>query len=289
MAERETWIVAVSGGVDSAVLLDMLVSSQQARLIVAHVDHGIREDSHEDAALTKRLAEKHGLEYEVTKLQLGPQVSELEARDKRYAWLDGLRERYEASVVVTAHHQDDVIETMILNVMRGTGWRGLCSLRDTEKRKRPLLGMSKLEVVTYALEHRLEWREDSTNEDLKYARNYIRHAIIPRLAFEQRQRFISLYNEQSRLRGAIEPELALLAREVGNDEEGLRRYWLTMLPEAVAYEVLKLAAQGQLLTTQLKQLLLFAKTARVGAMLEAGSGVEARATLTRLIVSVPQG
>lgn len=287
MSERETWIVAVSGGVDSAVLLDMLASSGRAHLIVAHVDHGIREDSHEDAELVKRLAEKYQLDYEVTQLHLGAGTSELEARDKRYAWLDSLREKYQASVVVTAHHQDDVIETMILNVMRGTGWRGLCSLRDTVTRKRPLLAMSKFEVVTYALEHQLEWREDSTNEDLKYARNYIRHAIIPRLAFKQRQRFISLYNDQSRLREAIEPELALLMHDVSNDEEGLSRYWLIMLPEAVAYEVLKLAAQGQLLTTQLGQLLLFAKTARIGTTLEAGGGVEARATLTRLIVSVP--
>ena len=288
MPERETWIVAVSGGVDSAVLLDMLAAEKSERLIVAHVDHGIREDSHEDAALVKRLAEKYSIEYEVTQLHLGPRASELEARDKRYAWLDGLREKHQASVVVTAHHQDDVIETMILNVMRGTGWRGLCSLRDTEKRKRPLLAMSKFEIITYALEHQLEWREDSTNEDLKYARNYIRHALIPRLQPEARQRFIQLYTDQLRLREMIEPELVTFSRTIEN-EEGLSRYALIMLPDEVAYEVLKLAAGGKLLSSQLRQLLLFAKTARVSAVHEAGNGVKAQASISRLIVSAPQG
>lgn len=288
MSERETWIVAVSGGVDSAVLLDMLASENPARLIVAHVDHGIREDSHEDAVLVRRLAEKYGLEYEVTELYLGPGASELEARDRRYEWLDSLRDKYQASAVVTAHHQDDVIETMILNVMRGTGWRGLCSLRNTEKRKRPLLAMSKLEVVTYALEHRLEWREDSTNEDLRYARNYIRHAIIPRLDPMMREQFVSLYTDQLQLREVIEPELSSLVDNISNDE-GLSRYWLIMLPELIAHEVLKRATKEQLLTSQLRQLLLFAKTARSSATLEAGSGVKAQASVTRLIVSVPQG
>lgn len=286
MSERETWIVAVSGGVDSAVLLDMLATQNPAHLVVAHVDHGVREDSHEDAALVKRLAEKYSLEYEVTQLHLGAGASELEARDKRYAWLDSLREKYQASVVVTAHHQDDVIETMILNVMRGTGWRGLCSLRDTATRKRPLLAMSKFEIITYALEHQLEWREDSTNEDLKYARNYIRHALIPRLQPKARQQFVELYADQLRLREMIEPELAALTQSIEN-EEGLSRYWLIMLPDTIAYEVLKYATRGELLTTQIKQLLLFAKTARVGAVHEAGNGVKARASASRLIVSVP--
>lgn len=288
MSERETWIVAVSGGVDSAVLLDMLVESQTADLVVAHVDHGIRGDSAQDAELVKRMAEKYGLSYEVTQLHLGPSVSEQTAREKRYAWLDSLREKHKAAAVATAHHQDDLIETIILNLQRGTGWRGLCSLRESHTRKRPMLILSKASIVSYAIERGLEWREDSTNDDLRYRRNYIRSGIMPRLDAVTRRELIKLYNSQLTLRLEIENKVEEIASEITSDK-GLSRYWLIMLPDVVALEVLKHTTHGQLLTAQVKQLLLFAKVARAGSRMEAGDGVTVKATTTRLVVSIPQG
>jgi len=288
MSGRETWIVAVSGGVDSAVLLDMLVESQTANLVVAHVDHGIREDSHEDAELVRRSAEQYRLPYELTELRLGPGTSELEARDKRYEWLDSLREKYNATAVATAHHQDDLIETIIINLQRGTGWRGLCSLRETATRKRPMLILSKASTVSYAIERGLEWREDSTNDDLRYRRNYIRHGIMPRIDSVARRELIKLYNAQLALRPEIENKVDEVI-EAAKREKGLSRYWLIMLPEVVALEILRKACDGALLPRQLSQLLLFAKTARPGAAHEAGDGIVARATIDQLVVSLPQG
>lgn len=288
MSERETWIVAVSGGVDSAVLLDMLVESDTANLVVAHVDHGIRPDSGQDAELVKQAAQKYGLPYEVTQLHLGPTVSEQEARDKRYEWLDSLREKHSASAVATAHHQDDLLETIILNMQRGTGWRGLCSLRETTTRKRPMLILSKASIVSYAIERGLEWREDSTNDDLRYRRNYIRHGIMPRLDTNARRELIKLYNGQLVLRAEIETRVDEVMSEVTHDG-ALSRYWLIMMPDTVALEVLRHATQSQLLTAQIKQLLLFAKVARADSRIEAGSRVIVKATTTRLIVSTPQG
>jgi tRNA(Ile)-lysidine synthase len=280
---REKWIVAVSGGVDSVVLLDMLVASQTADLVVAHVDHGIRGDSHEDAVLVEGLAAQYELAFETVKLQLGSDASELQARDKRYEWLESIREQYGATAIATAHHQDDLIETIVINIQRGTGWRGLCSLRDTDQRKRPLLTMNKASIVSYAIERGLEWREDSTNDDVRYMRNYIRHGIIPRLTSDARRELLRLYYAQLPLRLQIEQEIVKLHDDAYRDN-GLSRYLLIMAPEAVALELLRVACSEGLLTHQLRQLLLFAKTARVGAVLEAGGGISATATGSRLIL-----
>lgn len=282
MSKRETWIVAVSGGVDSAVLLDMLVESQTADLVVAHVDHGIRDDGHLDAEIVKRAAEKYGLPFEMTQLRLGKQTSEQVARDKRYAWLDEMRTKYSASAIATAHHQDDLLETIILNLQRGTGWRGLCSLRDTETRKRPMLILSKASAVSYAIERGLEWREDSTNDDLRYQRNYIRHGIMSKLDHNSRRELIKLYNSQLNLRSKIEDEIRQL-QKLATDDEDVSRYWLIMLPERVAMELMRHVCEGALVEKQLRQLVLFAKVGQVGAQHEAGSGITACLTKTHLI------
>ena len=285
---REKWIVAVSGGVDSVVLLDMLVVSAAADFVVAHVDHGIRDDSHEDAELVRELAEQYGLPYEFTILALGADTSELEARDKRYEWLEAMREKHGATAIATAHHQDDLIETIVLNIRRGTGWRGLCSLRETDTRKRPMLTMNKASIVSYAIERGLVWREDSTNDDLRYTRNYIRHGIIPRLTSEARRELLRLYYAQLPLRNQIEQEIEKLHDDTYSGE-GLSRYWLIMAPESVALEVLRTACSEELLTQQLRQLLYFAKTARVGAVHEAGGGVRGTATMSQLILERGDG
>lgn len=286
MSKRETWIVAVSGGVDSAVLLEMLVESDTADLVVAHVDHGIREDSAEDAELVRRAADHYGLPFEVLRLKLGKHASEQLAREERYAWFDELREKYNATAVATAHHQDDLIETIILNIQRGTGWRGLCSLRETETRKRPMLILSKASIVSYAIEHGLEWREDSTNDDLRYRRNYIRHGIMPRIDAAARRELIKLYNSQLALRSEIDDRISDLIDVVG-DNGSLSRYWLIMLPESVALQALRAVCDGRLVEQQLRQLLLFAKVARVNTVHEAGNGVIARVTTRQLVVSTP--
>ncbi len=107
------FIVAVSGGIDSIVLLDVLVKSG-AELVVAHVDHGIRADSHEDESFVHRLADKYGLPFVSTRLALGSRASEDLARRERYKWLETVRAQYSAKAIVTAHHQDDVLETIVI-------------------------------------------------------------------------------------------------------------------------------------------------------------------------------
>ncbi len=187
MTSESVYIVAVSGGVDSMVLLHMLVNSEiqllksQPRLVVAHFDHGIRSDSHADAELVQKVAKDYGLEFVLGRGSLGPDTSEATARENRYAFLNEARETYGAEAIITAHHEDDVIETAVHNIMRGTGRRGLTSLASTREYVRPLLDMPKSRLVEYARQHHLKWHEDSSNVDTRYRRNYIRHVVLPKL------------------------------------------------------------------------------------------------------------
>src|SRR6266496_535916 len=124
------YVVAVSGGVDSMVLLDMMRRLAGTTVVVAHVDHGMRSDSRLDRMLVQRYTMSHNLALEYTELHLGVGTDEATARQERYKFLRHMRKKYNASAIVTAHHRDDVLETAIMNLLRGTGWRGLSSLRS---------------------------------------------------------------------------------------------------------------------------------------------------------------
>ena len=133
------------------------------RLTVAHYDHGIRSDSAEDRRLVQALAREYGLPFVYHSGRLGTGASEAVARQARYGFLHAVRRASAAQAVITAHHQDDVLETAILNLLRGTGRRGLGSLKSTDVVKRPLMAVSKNELLRYAEREGLRWREDSTN------------------------------------------------------------------------------------------------------------------------------
>lgn len=281
------YIVAVSGGLDSVVLLDMLAKLARTQsgleLVVAHVDHGIRPDSASDAAHVAQLAGRYGLPHETTRFELGPEVSEETARDARYAWLESVRAKHRADGVITAHHQDDVLETIVLNFQRGTGWRGLASLRTVDEKYRPLLGASKASLARYAIDNNLEWREDSTNDDVRYTRNYIRHGVLPKLNGRARKKLLALAEQQRKLRQEIEAEVAKTLTDV-KDDVGLSRYKLIMMPDAVALEVLRAATEGKHEPLHLRRLLHFAKTGRQGSILNLGKGKNALLTRQRLII-----
>jgi tRNA(Ile)-lysidine synthase len=285
--EPETLIVAVSGGVDSVVMLDVLASSEQRHLIIAHVDHGIREESGQDEAFVRTLADQYGLTFVSTQLKLGPDASEDTARQARFAWLEAQRRKHGAGAIATAHHQDDILETIIINLVRGTGWRGLCSLRETATRHRPLLGLSKTEIVAYALTHGLDWREDSTNDTVRYLRNRIRSLVIPRLEPPARSRLLELYDSQLLLRQEIDAELELLREQI-ETADGIERHGLIMSEESVAIEMLRAWLGEPLESARFRDLLLFAKTARHGAKWSLDGQRFVLAKQRTLIVSPPR-
>lgn len=237
-----TYIVAVSGGVDSVVLLSQLVEQTEGRndirLVVAHVDHGIRSDSAADAVFVQNLAASYGLPFEMTALHLGVGASEALARDKRYVFLRSIQRRYGARAVITAHHQDDVIETSMMNLLRGTGRLGLTSLRNRADIVRPLLGEPKRQLVEHAKSRGLSWREDSTNADQTYARNKIRHRVVATMTDEERQRWLEHLNKAEQLNQKIDTELShILRRGLHKGQPVLNRAWFRQLPHAIAREV----------------------------------------------------
>ncbi|HEX5743899.1 MAG TPA: tRNA lysidine(34) synthetase TilS, partial [Candidatus Saccharimonadales bacterium] len=182
------YVLAVSGGVDSVSLLHALKDRPGVELAVAHYDHGIRPDSTKDRRFVQKLADAHGLRFIYEEGGLGPGASEAEAREARYGFLERARQQYRARAIVTAHHRDDVLETAVINLMRGSGRKGLTALASRQDMERPLLDVSKEEIIAYAKEHGLEWSDDPTNLDTDYLRNYVRHKVLPRFSRAERDR-----------------------------------------------------------------------------------------------------
>lgn len=231
------YIVAVSGGVDSVVLLDVLAGKPGLDLLVAHVDHGIRPNSADDAEFVKNLAAKYGLPFYSQQASLGPDASEDEARILRYGFLRQCQQEHGAAGIILAHHQDDVLETAIHNVIRGTGRRGLTSLRSTQTLLRPLLHVPKQSLIDYAVQQKLSWREDTTNHDERYTRNYIRHRLLVRFDADARQRMIALITQMTDINDELDSSLEVLMA-AHTSEAVVDRRWFCSLDHAVAKEVL---------------------------------------------------
>lgn len=212
------YIVAVSGGVDSMVLLDVLLKQPGIELIVAHFNHGIRVDSDTDERLVAELARKNGVPIESGWGRLGADASEEQARDARYKFLNDVKARHRADGIVTAHHQDDLIETAVINLLRGTGPRGLVAMDKNKKIIRPLLNTPKSEIIKYAIENKITWHEDSTNEDPKYLRNYIRLKLMPKMNTASRQKILKSIDDISDLQDESEELVQRLSEEIRRKE-----------------------------------------------------------------------
>lgn len=230
------YIVAVSGGVDSMVLLELL-SKQGIDLVVAHFDHGIRPDSHKDEELVRQVAKRNELPFEASKGRLGAKASEEQARDARYEFLNAVKSKYRADKIITAHHQDDLIETAFINLIRGTGRLGLSSITNNPDIFRPLLDMPKSDITKYAIKHNINWREDPTNEDERYLRNFIRRQIMPKLSAKQRQDIIKGINKATVTNRLINQEVAnLLQKSTTNGI--IKRDMFIAFPDEISREVL---------------------------------------------------
>ena len=239
---KGTYIVAVSGGVDSVALLHMIAAAPGApetTYIVAHFDHGIRADSVADLAHVVTLANNYGYIIETQRQELGPGASEAVARDARYEFLRRIKGKHNAQAIIAAHHQDDLLETMLLHVMRGTGRRGLDPMRSSQDILRPLIDHRKSDLISYANQHKLHWQEDSTNSDTKYARNALRTNVMPKLTHTGRQKLISL-NIAAKVRNN---ETDALLKEVSKyvfDGNNIIRMRAVTMPSSVLHEVVHL-------------------------------------------------
>jgi tRNA(Ile)-lysidine synthase len=179
-------IVAVSGGPDSVALLDLLYGLRKdlgLNLVVAHVDHGIQAGARAVGQAVGKLATTYGLPFETTELHLGSDTTETEARRARYAWLRALQQRRGAKYLVTAHHQDDQIETVLLRTLRGSAPAGLAGIarRGRGGLVRPLLPFTRRELVEYATARGLPVHDDPANRDPRHLRSWVRATLLPLL------------------------------------------------------------------------------------------------------------
>jgi len=276
------YLVAVSGGIDSVVLLHKLVKEGEHELFVAHFDHGIRDDSADDARFVEGLARQYNLEFVSRREILGKQASEALARNRRYAFLRAAADD-KGAVIVTAHHADDVVETVAINIKRGTGWRGLAAF-DSASIVRPQLHVSKADIREYALQERLEWVEDSTNSEDAYLRNRIRQKIARKLDTLTKRKIVGYRDYQVRLKHSIDEIVSAYRPET----EGYSRYFFITLDESVAVEVLRSILMSEHgvspMRLQIERALLVIKTARPGTKYDVSAGVVLRFTVRTFLV-----
>ena len=246
--EPGKYVVAVSGGVDSVALLHLLhhkklISKDGTwkhwKLIVGHFNHGVREDSGGDRKFVQELAGNFGFPFVYDEGRLGSGASEAVARTARYEFLRAAQKAAGARGIITAHHQDDVLETAVINLVRGTGRRGLSSLKSTAEIARPLLNVTKKDLLNYAHEHQLRWREDSTNQDTKYLRNHIRHNILPRFSDDDRDSLLARINRLHKINQEIDDGLRQVFQQlVRGQTSHIGRAEFIGLPHGVAREVM---------------------------------------------------
>ncbi|MBO9573954.1 MAG: tRNA lysidine(34) synthetase TilS, partial [Chitinophagaceae bacterium] len=178
-------LLAVSGGVDSVVLCELCKRGGYS-FAIAHANFQLRgEESNENEEFVRGLAEKYGVEIFVRRFETKQYAEEnklsiqVAARELRYKWFNELMQKG-FDKLLTAHHRDDNIETVLMNFFRGSGISGLHGILPIKNKiVRPLLNYSKEEIITFAKENNLTWREDSSNSSDKYSRNYFRQTIIP--------------------------------------------------------------------------------------------------------------
>lgn len=281
------YVVAVSGGIDSVALLDMLSKSLGIELVVAHYDHGIREDSAKDRKFVEKLAKKYKLPFYFAEGRLGPAASEATAREKRYEFLRKIKTKTKSKAIITAHHQDDLVETAIMNIIRGTGRKGLSSLRSTKQLIRPLLAINKERLIMYAQSHGLAWREDPTNTDRRYFRNFVRHAVVPKLPEGQKKQLLSEIETAGRVNLEIDTMLSVLYGSVFACYKIKRRHF-TALSHDFAKELLANWLRRKSIpfsAKTLERLVIFIKTAKPGTKTNIGKNwhLQAGKDIIRLI------
>ena len=227
---RKRIAVALSGGLDSVVLLDTVCKAQAknpSQIFVFHIHHGLQKQADDWLIFCEKLAKKYKVHFDFRLLHLGNQEQgniEARARAGRYEALTELCMEYGIEDLLLAHHQNDQAETVLLQLLRGAGVAGVAgmpntrTLNNTEGKitlHRPLLNQSRTELEGYAKAHKLKWIEDPSNQDSKYRRNAIRKSILPALEKIQPEAIANL----ARSAGLLGEAQVLLDRLAAQDSK----------------------------------------------------------------------
>ena len=241
-------LVAVSGGPDSVVLLDAL-HREGFSVVVAHCNFHLRgEASDGDAEFVKQLSEKYQVPYyqvdfdtEREARERGVSI-EMAARDLRYEWFERVADEADCELIAVAHNADDVVETFFLNLTRGAGLQGLSGMAELRGRVvRPLLQVSRKQIMEYVAENELDYRIDATNLETVYTRNKIRHNVVPQLT-EINPSFLDTMANNMRFiasaQGIVEAYAAEAYKRVVTEEGERIRFDLKALRECEGVDTL---------------------------------------------------
>ncbi len=306
----DTVIVAVSGGPDSLCLLHILkelTPEFKLNLIVAHLNHCLRPEASQEADGVRKLSSAWSLPFESRavdirsyKKELG--ISEEEAgRKARYSFLFEVAQKYGASKIALGHHLDDQAETVLLNLIRGTGIDGLAGMLPRRHRGnvfliRPLLGLRRSDIESYNLEHQLEPFTDSSNLETNYTRNRLRLELIPQLQEQYnpriREALIRLASlaadDRLFLKNLAKKKYINLARFV-DQKTILDKHALLDLPPALTGRVLRVALQkyvpvAEIGNIHIRQLLDLAEDGRTGRKLTLPGRLDAYTSYNHLVI-----
>lgn len=252
---QKALLVACSGGSDSLALLDLLVmlhGEGGPRILCAHFEHGIRkEESHIDAEFVADVCAQWGVPFiygakDVPHYARAHRVSlETAARECRYAFLRRERMQHGCDYIVTGHHADDLAETVLMRILRGTGTTGLAAMREKDGvLLRPLLAITRATIEAYIQKRHLHPRHDATNDDVSHAvRNRIRHCLLPELRKYYNPSLVRALTQLSTLAAEEDAFLAGLAEEAflhAYHEKGLSQKVLRGLHPALQRRVLRM-------------------------------------------------
>lgn len=201
----EDVLVAVSGGVDSMTLLHVLQNLPlRLRLFVFHLNHSLRPEAEEEARLVARTCEKWSIPCRIEKVDIravkGGESLEAAARTERYRLMAKIARETGSSKIALGHHADDQVETVIMRFLNGAGPQGMAGIPPVRDNYiRPLFEVTREEILRYAREKNLNWAEDSSNLAMEFARNKIRHHLLPLLIREYQPQLKRRIAESSRI------------------------------------------------------------------------------------------
>ena len=275
ISEGSKLLVAVSGGVDSIVLLDLLVQVVKDLKIfvqICHFNHKLRAFSADkDEEFVKRLAERYGIkcytdsgnvrEYS----EKNSYSIEQGARNLRYQFFERIAKSIDIPYIAMAHNADDSAETFLINLLRGTGLTGLAGIpeqRSLSKKIqiiRPLLRFSKSDIIRYANLRKLEWHEDETNSLMLYTRNKIRHDLIPKLKSDYNESIVESINRTSALiksadsfiKDHLNSYMKLVKYDKKTDQISIRISLLKSLDKYIQGEIIQKALEERFKVTNI--------------------------------------
>lgn len=246
LPKDSTVIVGVSGGRDSMALVHALLKQRpDLRIIAAHINHGLRTSSKDDAEFVEGMMKRWEVECELFSPRK-PKTGNTEAwgREKRYEFFEKLRKKYRSEWVLTAHHQDDDFESMLMAFMRGTRVKGMSGMLEHRQNiYRPLLFTPRKDINEYVEYYEIHFKNDPTNEDNSITRNFLRNQVIPVLNHmypEMASKWQRQKNYWLELQDLLETTAEVFMDEFIDPTEGLLKEAYKALPYPIRATVLEL-------------------------------------------------